>query len=275
MKYLTGISRQKKHKRKPKLTKPVVATPTEKLQKVVARTGVASRREAERLIAEGRLKVNGKVAAIGDRVSDADKIELDGKRLRFTLSEDFKQRVIMYHKPEGEITSRNDPEGRKTVFDSLPRIKGERWIAVGRLDYNTTGIMLFTNDGELANKLMHPSSKIDREYLVRVMGRVDDDMIKRLTKGVMLEDGMARFTDVVESKKGDEDSINRWFACCVMEGRNREVRRLWESQEVTVSRLKRVRFGPIFLPAKVRKGQWIDLSEKDIKVLLEAAGVEN
>jgi len=255
------------------LNKPTVNSQTEKLQKVIARTGIASRREAERLIADGKIKVNGKLATIGDRVCESDRIEVDGKRIKFSLGEDFKTRVIIYHKPEGEITSRHDPEGRKTVFESLPRIKGERWIAVGRLDFNTTGIMLFTNNGELANKLMHPSSQIDREYLVRVMGVVNDDMINRLKKGVLLEDGMAKFTDVVESKKGDEDSINRWFACCVMEGRNREVRRLWESQGLTVSRLKRVRFGPIFLPAKVRKGQWIDLTDKDIKVLIEAAGV--
>jgi 23S rRNA pseudouridine2605 synthase len=261
-------------KRVQKLTKNTQEESTEKLQKVVARTGLASRREAERLIIEGRIKVNGKVAAIGDRVSEKDRIDLDGKRVRASKSENFKQRVILYHKPEGEITSRNDPEGRKTVFDNLPHVQGERWIAIGRLDYTTTGLMLFTNDGELANKLMHPSAQIDREYMTRVMGRVDDDMIKRLKQGVMLEDGMAKFTDVVESKKGDEDSINRWFACCVMEGRNREVRRLWESQGVNVSRLKRVRFGPIFLPAKVRKGKWMDLTEKDIKVLCEAAGVQ-
>lgn len=255
------------------MNKPNVNATTEKLQKVIARTGIASRREAEKLIIEGKIKVNGKLATIGDRVCESDKIEVDGRKIKFTLSEDFKKRVIMYHKPEGEITSRNDPEGRKTVFESLPRIKGERWIAVGRLDFNTTGIMLFTNDGELANKLMHPSSRIDREYLVRVMGVVDEDILGRLKKGVMLEDGIAKFTDIVESKKGDEDSINRWFACCVMEGRNREVRRLWESQGLTVSRLKRVRFGPIFLPAKVRKGQWIDLTEKDVQLLIEAAGV--
>lgn len=244
---------------------------SEKLQKVISRAGIASRREAERWINEGRLKVNGKLATTGDRVSDADTIELDGKRLRIKTGEAFKKRVIIYHKPEGEISSRSDPEGRRTVFDQLPRLKGERWISIGRLDYNTTGLMLFTNDGELANKLMHPSSQIDREYLVRVMGEVDDDMLNRLRKGVMLEDGEAKFTDIVESKKGDEDSINRWYACCVMEGRNREVRRLWESQGVTVSRLKRVRFGPVFLPARVRKGQWQDLSPTDIKVLTEMA----
>ena len=251
------------------LSKPTIST--EKLQKVISRAGICSRREAERWINDGRLKINGKLATTGDRVSDVDVIELDGKRLRIKTAKMFKQRVIAYHKPEGEVSSRSDPEGRRTVFDKLPKLKDGRWISVGRLDYNTTGLMLFTNDGELANKLMHPSSQIDREYLVRIMGEVDEDMLKRLKQGVLLEDGEAKFTDIIESKKGDEDSINKWFACCVMEGRNREVRRLWESQGVTVSRLKRVRFGPIFLPAKVRKGQWEDLNPKDIKVLTQVA----
>ena len=244
--------------------------PTEKLQKVLARAGIASRREAERWINSGRLKINGSLATIGDRVSEDDRIELDGKRLRLAKPEEFQRRVIAYHKPEGQISSRNDPEGRKTVFDNLPRLKDGRWIAIGRLDYNTTGLMLFTNDGQLANTLMHPSAEIDREYLVRVMGTVDEDKLKRMRQGVLLEDGEAKFTDIVEAR-GEEDSINRWFYVCLMEGKNREVRRLWESQDCTVSRLKRTRFGPVFLPAKVRKGQWTDLSVKDIKNLIDAA----
>ena len=244
--------------------------PTEKLQKVIARAGLASRREAERWINAGRLKINGKLATIGDRVSERDRIDLDDKQLRLAKTSDFERRVIAYHKPEAQISTRNDPEGRKTVFDGLPRLKNGRWIAIGRLDYNTTGLMLFTNDGQLANLLMHPSSEIDREYLVRVMGHVDDDKLKRLRKGVLLEDGEAKFTDIVEAR-GEEDSINRWFYVCLMEGKNREVRRLWESQECTVSRLKRTRFGPIFLPAKVKKGQWEDLSERDVKNLIEVA----
>lgn len=244
---------------------------TEKLQKVVARAGVASRREAERLIASGRFKVNGKVATIGDRVGPTDRIELDGKKLRLQSQAQFTSRVIAYHKPPGEICSRHDPEGRPTVFDRLPRIQGERWIAIGRLDFNTSGLLLFTNDGELANKLMHPSSEIDREYLVRVMGDVDNDMLNRLRKGVLLEDGLAKFTDIVEAERGEEDSINKWFYVCLMEGRNREVRRLWESQDCVVSRLKRVRFGPMFLPSKIRQGQWQELADRDIKNLLLAA----
>ena len=244
--------------------------PTEKLQKVIARAGLASRREAERWINSGRLKINGKLATIGDRVSDRDRIELDDRRIKLAKAEDFKRQVIAYHKPEGQICSRNDPEGRKTVFEALPRLKNGRWIAIGRLDFNTTGLMLFTNDGQLANKLMHPSSQIDREYLVRVMGEVNDEMLKRLRKGVLLEDGEAHFTDIVEAR-GEEDSINRWFYVCLMEGKNREVRRLWESQECTVSRLKRTRFGPVFLPARIRKGQWTELSDRDVKNLIEAS----
>lgn len=245
---------------------------TEKLQKVIARAGVASRREAERLIKDGRLRVNGKVATIGDRVSDHDKIDLDGKRLRIQPAKDTAPRVIAYHKPVGEICSRNDPEGRPTVFARLPKLKGQRWIAVGRLDYNTSGLLLFTTDGELANKLMHPSSMVDREYLVRVMGNIDDDMIKRLKEGVLLDDGMAKFNDIVPAKshQNKEKSINQWFYVCLLEGRNREVRRLWESQEIQVNRLKRVRFGPVFLPAKIRQGQWQELEDKDMRNLLDA-----
>ena len=244
--------------------------PTEKLQKVLARAGIASRREAERWIAEGRLRINGKKATVGDRVSSEDRIQLDGRKVNLPSQESFKRRVIAYHKPEGEICTRKDPEGRRSVFDSLPRAEGGRWISVGRLDYNTSGLLLFTNDGELANILMHPSSEIDREYMVRVMGDVDGAMKARLKEGVLLDDGMARFTDIVEANE-ESDSVNRWFYVCVMEGRNREVRRLWESQDVTVSRLKRVRFGPVFIPAKLRKGKTQELTDKEIEDLVSAA----
>ncbi|MCY4044689.1 MAG: pseudouridine synthase [Cellvibrionales bacterium] len=240
------------------------------MQKVIARAGVASRREAERWIADGRLRINGQKATIGDRVSDSDTIQLDGRKLRIQSADTFTPRIIAYHKPEGEICSRKDPEGRRTVFSRLPKVDKGRWIAIGRLDYNTSGLLLFTNDGDVANKLMHPSSGIDREYMVRVMGRVDDAMIQRLKEGVLLEDGMARFTDIVEADK-ESESINRWFYVCLMEGRNREVRRLWESQDVTVNRLKRVRFGPIFIPAKLRQGQCQELTEREIADLLDAA----
>jgi 23S rRNA pseudouridine2605 synthase len=243
----------------------------EKLQKVLARAGLGSRREMERMIEAGQVKVNDQVAKLGDRVTAKDKIFVNGQRvvLRTELT---RRRVILYNKPEGEICSRSDPEGRPTVYDRLPALKGERWISVGRLDFNTSGLLLFTNDGELANKLMHPSSVIDREYLVRIQGDVTDEMKEQLLDGVLLDDGVARFTDIVD---GAGEGKNRWFYCVVMEGRNREVRRLWESQGVKVSRLKRVRYANIFIPSHVRVGQWIDLSEREIQDLCMTAGFDS
>ncbi len=243
----------------------------EKLQKVLARAGVGSRREMERAIEAGQVKVNDRIAKLGDRVTPEDKIFVDGKRV-VLRTEASRRRVILYNKPEGEICSRSDPEGRRTVYDSLPALKGERWISIGRLDFNTSGLLLFTNDGELANKLMHPSSVIDREYLVRIQGNVDDEMKRALLEGVLLDDGVARFTDIVD---GAGESRNRWFYCVVMEGRNREVRRLWESQGVKVSRLKRVRYANIFIPSHVRVGQWTELTEREIADLCLTAGFDN
>lgn len=243
----------------------------EKLQKVLARAGIGSRREMERVITQGRVLVNGVRATLGDRVEFSDRIEVDRKRIKLTPNEEKNVKVLLYNKPEGEICTRSDPEGRPTVFDHLPQLSGERWIAVGRLDFNTSGLLLFTTDGELANSLMHPSSKIDREYLVRIQGKVDEDMKARLVEGIALEDGTARFTDIVD---GAGSGQNHWFYCVVMEGRNREVRRLWESQGVKVSRLKRVRFGNIFIPSHVRVGQWTELNVKEIKDLCVTAKVE-
>jgi len=243
----------------------------EKLQKVLARAGIGSRREMERAIEAGQVKVNDRIAKLGDRVTSQDKIFVNGQRV-LQRAEVTRRRVILYNKPEGEICSRMDPEGRPTVYDHLPALSGERWISVGRLDFNTSGLLLFTNDGELANKLMHPSSVIDREYLVRIQGEVDDEMKRHLLEGVLLDDGVARFTDIVD---GAGEGKNRWFYCVVMEGRNREVRRLWESQGVKVSRLKRVRYANIFIPSHVRVGQWIELSEKEINDLCMTAGFDS
>lgn len=243
----------------------------EKLQKVLARAGIGSRREMERAIEAGQVKVNDKIANLGDRVTQQDKIFVNGQRV-VLRSELTRRRVILYNKPEGEICSRSDPEGRPTVYDHLPALRGERWISVGRLDFNTSGLLLFTNDGELANKLMHPSSVIDREYLVRIQGEVTDEMRASLLKGVALDDGVARFTDIVD---GAGEGKNRWFYCVVMEGRNREVRRLWESQGVKVSRLKRVRYANIFIPSHVRVGQWTDLTEREIQDLCMTAGFDS
>lgn len=240
----------------------------EKLQKVLARAGLGSRREMERWIDEGRVTVNGRKAALGDRVEARDRLAVDGNALDLAAAQEA--RCILYHKPPGEVCTRKDPEGRRTVFERLPKLKAERWISIGRLDFNTSGLLLFTTDGELANALMHPSSNIEREYMVRVMGDVHEDMLQRMLEGVMLEDGMARFTDIQEI--GGE-GINRWFCVVLMEGRNREVRRLWESQGLTVSRLKRVRYGEVFIPSKVKQGQWVELERAEVKSLYRMANL--
>ncbi len=236
----------------------------EKLQKVLARSGLGSRREMERWIEAGRISVNDQVATLGDRISIRDAVGVDGRPHKMVFDRDSDRKVLVYNKPLGEIATRHDPEGRATVFDHLPPLKQGRWIAVGRLDINTSGLLLFTTDGELANNLMHPSANIDREYAVRVLGNVDEAMIARLKAGVLLEDGMARFSDV---QFFDGDGANKWYHVCIMEGRNREVRRLWESQDVQVSRLKRVRYGPFFLPSEVKAGHWKELSQKEINML--------
>ncbi len=244
----------------------------EKLQKVMARMGLASRREIEAWISAGRVKVNGAVASLGMRVDLHDAIAVDGKVIRREESAESVRRVIIYNKPEGEICTRDDPEGRPTVFDRLPRPKDGRWINIGRLDINTTGLLMFTTDGELANRLMHPSYQMDREYAVRVRGEVDEEMIERLKTGVMLEDGPAKFTDIKEAPGGE--GFNHWYHCVVMEGRNREVRRLWESQGLVVSRLKRVRFGPVFITSDLTMGRWREMSQREVDILSEEVGLK-
>lgn len=239
----------------------------ERIQKVLAKAGVGSRREMERAIEAGRVIVNGEVAKLGDKVSPSDELKLDGKSVKVENSK--LRRVLIYNKPEGEICTRKDPEGRHTVFDRLPKLPGERWVAVGRLDINTSGLLLFTNDGELANRLMHPSRQIEREYAVRVLGEVTQDHIDAMCDGVELEDGFAKFTDV---QFFNGSGANQWFHVVIMEGRNREVRRLWESQGLQVSRLKRVRYGSVFLDSEVRAGTWLELPKKEIDKL--AATVE-
>jgi len=250
---------------------PVATMPEsdEKLQKVLARAGLGSRREMERWIEAGRITVDGKPATLGDRVGGQAVIAVDGRDI--SLVEAHSTRVLLYHKPEGEVCSRKDPEGRKSVFDRLPRLKSGRWISVGRLDFNTSGLLLFTTDGELANALMHPSSNIEREYMVRVKGEVSGETLKALREGVMLEDGMARFTDIQD---GGGEGSNHWYYVVIMEGRTREVRRLWESQGCTVSRLKRTRYGNVFIPSKVKKGMYIDLDDKEVKNLYQLVGLE-
>jgi 23S rRNA pseudouridine2605 synthase len=241
---------------------------TEKLQKVLARAGYGSRREMESWIAAGRIKVNGKLAGIGERVSDADQVVVDGKKLAPQKKMKEECRVLLYNKPEDEICSRKDPEGRPTVFDRLPPIKHGRWVSVGRLDINTSGLLLFTTDGELANKLTHPSAQIEREYAVRVMGEVKPEMVKNMHAGVEIEGHLCRFTDI-QYYAGE--GVNQWYHVVLMEGRNREVRKLWESQGLKVSRLKRVRFGPIFIPSTVTRGKFQELNKQEIKKLVLAA----
>ena len=244
----------------------------EKLQKVLARMGLASRRDIEAWIGEGRVKVNGEVATLGQRVDSHDAISVDGRLLKREEAVESVRRVLIYNKPEGEVCTRDDPEGRPTVFERLPRLRAGRWINIGRLDINTTGLLLFTTDGELANRLMHPSYEMDREYAVRVRGEVTEEMLENLKQGVMLEDGPAKFTDIQEAPGGE--GLNHWYHCVVMEGRNREVRRLWESQGLVVSRLKRVRFGPVFITSDLTMGRWREMSQSEVDILSAEVGLK-
>ena len=242
----------------------------ERLQKVLARAGLGSRRQLEDWIREGRVEVNGKPAELGQKVSGSERIFVDGKRVHLKAPAQAVNEVIIYHKPVGEVCSRDDPEGRTTVFAGLPRPQQGRWVSVGRLDISTSGLLLFTTDGELAHRLTHPSQEIEREYAVRLLGQVDMPMLERLVEGVELEDGPARFVAIEESGgKG----ANRWFHVIIKEGRNREVRRLWESQGVTVSRLARVRYGPITLERSLRPGRFRALDNKEQKLLYQAVGL--
>jgi 23S rRNA pseudouridine2605 synthase len=240
---------------------------SEKIQKVLARAGFGSRRELESWITAGRIKVNGLVAHLGERVSEKDKITVDGKKLTPHNNQQGHS-LLLYNKPIGEICTRNDPDGRPTVFDHLPRLQHARWVAVGRLDINTSGLLLFTTDGELANKLMHPSTQVQREYAVRVLGEVTDDQLRMLVRGVELEDGMARFEGLVD---GGGEGANHWYHVTIAEGKNREVRRLWEAVGVKVSRLKRVRYGSISIPSHVRMGTYTELGFGDAKGLYQIA----
>lgn len=241
---------------------------SEKLQKVLARAGHGSRREIESLIQQGRVSIDGKRATLGDRVevTPSLKIRVDGHVVSIRESVENICRVLAYYKPEGELCTRSDPDGRPTVFDRLPRLRGSRWIAVGRLDINTSGLLLFTTDGELANRLMHPSHEVEREYAVRVFGQVDDEKLRQLTRGVQLEDGPASFKRI--HLQGGE-GVNQWYNVTLTEGRNREVRRLWEAVGVQVSRLIRVRYGDLPLPKGLPRGGWVELPLQDINYLRE------
>jgi 23S rRNA pseudouridine2605 synthase len=248
-------------------SRPQAAAPAERVHKLLAAAGHGSRREIESLIAAGRITVNGVPATPGTHATPADDIRLDGRRLRLALP-DAKRRVLIYHKPEGEIVSRDDPEGRPTVFEKLPPLQGQKWVAVGRLDFNTEGLLVFTTDGALANRLMHPRYEVEREYAVRVLGELDEEDQYRLLDGIELEDGSAR---VLKIEDAGGDGANRWYQLVIREGRNREVRRLIEALGYTVSRLIRIRFGPLALPPQLKRGQTRELSEQEIKRLVRWA----
>jgi 23S rRNA pseudouridine2605 synthase len=239
----------------------------ERLQKVLAHAGYGSRREIEEWIRAGRITVNDRPAELGITVSSNDLIRIDGRPVTLAQTGTVAPRTMIYHKRAGELTTRKDEAGRPTVFDSLPRIRNGRWITVGRLDFNTSGLLLVTTDGELAHRLMHPSWEIEREYAVRILGKVDDQVLQRLLEGVMLDDGMAAFGTIQDA---GGQGANHWYHVTVREGRNREVRRLWESQGLQVSRLIRVRFGPISLPGSLSRGRFRDLERKEIEALYEA-----
>lgn len=243
----------------------------EKLQKVLARAGFGSRRTMEQWIEAGRIRVNKKIATLGTRVSDKDRIQVDEKQIRGNLLfEKINQRVLIYNKDIGSICSRSDPDHANTVFRDFPRIKGSRWILIGRLDINTTGLLLVTNDGELANRLMHPSFEMKREYLARVLGKVDASILKQLEEGIELDDGQVRFENIIEL---EGEGSNRWFRLMLSIGRKRVVRRAWEALGFQVSRLSRIRYGSILLPRGLRRGSWLEMSPSHKKDLYKAVGL--
>ncbi len=246
------------------------AEPTQRLHKLMALAGLGSRRDMEELVVSGRVTVNGEPAKQGQGVTQYDMVRLDNRHIKLPFEAELPQ-VLIYHKPEGEIVSQDDPEGRASVFDKLPRIKQGKWIAIGRLDMNTSGLLIFTNSGELANRFMHPRYEVEREYAVRIFGELTEGQMLTLTQGIELEDGPASFDSI--SPQGGEGA-NHWYQVVIREGRNREVRRLFEAFQLPVSRLMRVRFGPVNLPPRVKRGTMLKLEQKQVVDLLEWAGLE-
>lgn len=243
----------------------------ERLQKVLAQAGLGSRREMEEWISAGRVTVNGEVAVLGMRVTEGDVIRADRRVVRVREQGARPPRVLLYHKQEGEIVSRDDPGQRATVFDNLPRLRGQKWIAIGRLDFNTSGLLIFTTSGELANRLMHPSFEVEREYAVRVQGEMSPDQMKQMVRrGIELEDGPVKFEKI--SDEGGE-GFNHWYRIVVKEGRNRVVRRTFEALGLPVSRLMRVRFGIVNLPPRLKRGMQAELGEGEVRQVLEWAGL--
>jgi 23S rRNA pseudouridine2605 synthase len=241
-----------------------------KLHKVLAEAGLGSRRDMEELIIAGRVSVNGEPAHIGQRILPTDQVRINGKLIQRKVSK-RPPRVLVYHKPAGEIVSNNDPEGRPSVFERLPNMKSAKWLAVGRLDFNTEGLLLFTTSGDLANRLMHPRYGIEREYAVRTLGELEEGMRQKLLSGVELEDGVAQFSKIAD---GGGEGVNRWYRVVIGEGRNREVRRMFESVGLTVSRLIRTRYGAMALPRGLKRGRWEELDENAVRDLLTVSGLE-
>lgn len=245
------------------------SAPTQRLHKLLALAGLGSRRDMEELIASGRVTVNGAPAVVGQGVTEYDVVRLDSRPLKLPFEAELPQ-VLIYHKPEGEIVSQDDPEGRASVFDKLPKVKSGKWIAIGRLDMNTSGLLIFTTSGELANHFMHPRYEVEREYAVRIFGELTEGQMTQLTEGIELEDGPANF-DSIRPQGGE--GANHWYQVVLREGRNREVRRLFEAFQLPVSRLMRVRFGPVNLPPRVKRGTMLKLEQKEVVGLLEWAGL--
>jgi 23S rRNA pseudouridine2605 synthase len=250
---------------------PKPASANERIQKILARGGMGSRREIERWITEGRLKVNGEPVSLGANLRFGDRLQINDRIVHWEKFAEQPTRVLLYHKPVGEVVTRNDPQGRPIVFKPLPELAVGRWIAVGRLDINTSGLLLLTNNGELANRLMHPSAEMEREYAVRILGDVPDAMLAKLKDGVALEDGVAQF-DEIHFAGGE--GANKWFNVIVKEGRNRLVRRLWESQDMVISRLIRVRYGAVVLPAHLRAGHFYEINDKELGLMFELTGMK-
>lgn len=243
-----------------------------RLQKLIAASGLASRRTVEDWIRAGRITVAGRVAQLGDRASAADDVRLDGNKLELEAADLEARELLLYYKPTGEVTTRSDPQGRPTVFDRLPAPRGGRWINVGRLDVNTAGLLLLTTDGGLAHRLMHPSTEVEREYLVRLRGRPGPEVIRGLLAGMTLEDGLARFDRIAEEPHGGEAGGHSTYRVVLHEGRNREVRRLWSAAGFEVSRLLRIRYGPISLPRDLRPGSARAAATAELEALERAAG---
>lgn len=249
------------------INKKLVALPGERIQKVLAEAGYGSRREIEEWVVAGRISVNGEPSFLGQKIGPGDRVKVNGKLVNLKFAAEQKKRgprVLMYHKPDGEIVSKDDPEGRPSVFDRLPTINKGRWIAIGRLDFNTSGLLLFTDNGELANRMMHPRYEIEREYAVRLLGELSDEQRQQLTEGIELEDGQAKFTTLAD--EGGEGA-NHWYRVTLSEGRNREVRRMFEAVGLTVSRLMRVRYGKVELPSRLKRGMYEEMTPEQVAQL--------